>query len=647
MRNPVKIVLIVFCAFSLNGAAKPPPKEQKNPPVATSAFKYVDDFDDGRPPNLVGGDILTEAKPPAEISFSYDSSNTLDDQGYALKIDYRILPEAPASLIIGLNDMDISQALGLSFWLRSSGNIKISVSLKDNSLNTATLGLERYLSETDSWQKISLASADFPGPDFNSLKELSFILSAPETTTEGTLSVDEIVFFGPANVFFESLKDNLYAFPTLKRVNKKYLLREPDAILLKTLARDSWLYFKNLVDKKTHLPLDWIDLDETKENRIGDYTSPTNIGLYFLSIIGAFDLGFITKDEALSRLQDTLKVIKGLPRWNGLWYNWYSTTNLQITRQYISSVDNGWLAAGLIVLGQAFPEEAAKECAQLLEEMDFSHLYDPVEGKLYLGYELNREPPSPTPYHYGLLATEPRVASLIAIGKGDLPEDHWFRIFRTPPRGWTWQSQIPKGKYREYLGIDVFEGYYAYKDLRIVPSWGGSLFEFLMPTLVVKEKELAAQSLGLNNTHAIKAHIDYALNEKRYPVWGISPCSTPDGKYGGYTEFGVARLGAKGYKDEGVITPHASILAIDYFPQEVSKNIRNMLRHYDFYGEYGPYDSFNVLTKQVSTRYLCLDQGMLFVALANYLTKGKIRERFHNDPIIKKVEHLLEMEEFF
>ncbi|MCM8798494.1 MAG: DUF3131 domain-containing protein, partial [Candidatus Omnitrophica bacterium] len=534
----------------------------------------------------------------------------------------------------------------ISFWIKYFKGPKMEILLKDGKDNFRNLPVDKYLLSQENWQKVSVARADFPNLDFNHLKELILTISTPGVEREGEFFLDDFLFFGPAHLFFESLKDNLYGFPTQKIVDKKYLLKKSDEVLLKTIAEDTWLYFKNLVDRRSHLPVDWIDLDEKKEYRIGDYTSPTNIGLYLLSLVGAYDLGLITYEETIERANSTLNTLKNLPRWHGLFYNWYSTTNLQITRKYISTVDNGWLSAGLIVLRQAFPE--VKEiCEEILKAMDYSILYDPVEGKLYLGYELNREPPVPTPYHYGQIATEPRVTSLIAIGKGDVPPDHWFRIFRTLPQAWTWQRQKPQGKYREYLETDVFEGYYTYKELKIVPSWGGSLFEFLMPSLVLKEKELAPQGLGLNNENVIKAHMDYALNEKKYPVWGLSPCSTPDGRYGGYHEYGIADLGAKGYPDEGIITPHASILAIDYLPKEVIKNIRQMLKDFALYGEYGLYDSLDVYTKKVSSRYLCLDQGMLFISLANYLTNGKIRERFHQDPIIKKVEYLLSIEEFF
>jgi len=616
-------------------------KEEK---ILPFSLKYIDDFNDGCLPNLLGGKMTVEKEAPSELSYFYDKLDTFDQKGYSLKLKYRLVPQKKADLIIDLNDLDISRAYGFSFWIKKIDGPKIEVMLKDGEGREGKVFLD--IPSQRNWQKVSLKCSDFPEIDFNRLKELRLIFSSLDRFIEGELFLDEFFFFGPEHLFFESIKDNLYGFPTVKKLNKKYLLNRPDEVLLKEIARDTWLYFKNLVDKRTNLPVDWIDLDENKEYRIGDYTSPTNIGLYFLAIVGAYELGFITRGEALERVEATFNTLRKLPRWRGLFYNWYSTTNLQITRKYISSVDNGWLSAGLIVLRQAFPE-IEPVCTEILQGMDYSTLYDPVEGKLYLGYELNREPPVPTPYHYGQIATEPRVTSLIAIGKGDVPPEHWFRIYRTLPISWTWQRQKPEGKYREYLEIDVFEGYYKYKDLKIVPSWGGSLFEFLMPVLVLKEKELAPRGLGLNNENVIKAHIDYALSEKKYPVWGISPCSTPDGRYGGYHEYGIADLGSKGYTDEGIITPHASILAIDYFPQEVIKNIREMIKLYELYGEYGLYDSLDVHTKKVSSRYLCLDQGMLFVSLANYLTKGKIRDYFHNDPIIKNVEYLLSMEEFF
>jgi len=203
-----------------------------------------------------------------------------------------------------------------------------------------------------------------------------------------------------------------------------------------------------------------------------------------------------------------------------------------------------------------------------------------------------------------------------------------------------------RGNFYEYEGIKVFQGYYTAFGVKIVPSWGGSLFEFLMPTLLLKEKQLAPEALGLNDERAIKIQQAYA-KKKNYPVWGFSPCATPDGSYGGYSEFGVAEMGTKGYKDEGVVTIHASALALDFAPSDAIKNLKKIMEIYPAYGEYGFYDAIDVNTGKVALKYLCLDQAMTFIALDNYLNNGAVRKRFHGDPIAKKAEELLKIENFF
>ena len=305
-------------------------------------------------------------------------------------------------------------------------------------------------------------------------------------------------------------------------------------------------------------------------------------------------------------------------------------------------------AVALIVVRQAFPE-LAPLATSLLEPMDFSEFYDPQNGQMRLGYEIKEQ--RFAPYHYGLLSTEARIISAVAIGKGDVPEQHWFRVYRTLPKEWTWQRQIPHGTYRQYFGYDVFNGYYTYSDgqreIPFVPSWGGSLFEFLMPTLVIDEQRVAPRGLGLNDQRAVDIHIHYALQERGSPVWGLSPCATPKERHGGYSEFGVAALGSKGYKDEAIVTPHVSMLAVGFAPEAVQENLRGFLSRYAIYGPYGLYDAVDVKTGDVAYRYLALDQGMSLIALNNYLNGGAISRRFLADPIMKRVEPLLAAEQFF
>jgi hypothetical protein len=397
------------------------------------------------------------------------------------------------------------------------------------------------------------------------------------------------------------------------------------------------------VDRKTQLPVDHVRVEEP--GGVGSYTTPTNLAMYFLACVSAYELGIISKKEARDRALRTLETLRLMKRWKGFYYNFYHTGNLQVTREYISTVDSGWLAVAWVILRQAFPKELGDLASRFLKEVDFYEFYDPNIGQLQLGFD--EAAGDFSPYHYGLLATEARATSFVGIGKGDLPREHWWFIYRTPPKAWSWQNQIPEGKDKDIEGTTVFEGHYNYQGKKFVPSWGGSLFEFLMPALVMKEKELAPKGLGLNNRIATEIHIDYALNRQGYPVWGISPAAISSGRHWRYVEFGIKYLGVKGYRDEGVISPYAAFLALDTLPEHAIDNLRRMLELYPIYGEYGFYDSVNVRTGRVNTQYLALDQGMILAALANYLRQGVLKEHFHRDEVGQKAESLLGAEELF
>lgn len=417
-------------------------------------------------------------------------------------------------------------------------------------------------------------------------------------------------------------------------------LKKHDQQQLRQMAKQTWKYFDEQTDPDTHLPLDEIRLIDGSIQK-AEHTSPTNIGMYMMSTVAAEEMGFIQRNEALKRMRATLKTLDELEKWNGFLYNWYYTSDGSLKTdwgQFISSVDNGWYAAGLIVLRQTYPE-LAEEATQLLEAMDFGDLYHPGEGHLYGGYDVVTQ--SYTGHTYGMFNTEPRVASYIGIGKGDLPADHWWRMFRTFPPEWE-QQQTPTGTIRVYDGVEVFQGHYEYRGIRFVPSWGGSMFEALMPTMVMKEQELAPKGLGLNGLRYSQVQIAFA-EEKGYPVWGFSPCAIPDG----YTEYGVAEAGTwkDGYKDDGTVTPHASFLALDFVPNEAMKNIKRF-RELGSYGKYGFFDSINVRTGEVTPAYLALDQGMILVSIANHLHNGVIREAFHQDSIGSSYERLLVEEDF-
>jgi Putative glucoamylase/Protein of unknown function (DUF3131) len=443
---------------------------------------------------------------------------------------------------------------------------------------------------------------------------------------------------------------------------------------LQAIARDTWRFFDADTDPATHLPLDNIGLNGAPAR--GAYTSPTNIGVYFWSVVAAHDMGVIDRRAELDRVTATLAEVERLSKWNGFLFSWYSTTNghhidspggpdlegQPAKGQLISTVDNGWYASGLILVRQEFPELAQRATA-LLNAMDFSFFYDAgvpsnpqiTDGQMFGGYIADTGPAN---FHYGLLNTETRIAAYIGIGTHRMPGNVWWRTWRTLPASFDWQAQVPQGAtvtYRDPQSgkpFDVFEGHYSYGGMSFVPSWGGSMFESLMPALVVPENEWGPRSFGLNDVVYAKAQIAYAQQALHFPFWGLSPSSTPDDT-GGYLAYGAHGLasnsgpgcGGCAYA-ETAVTPHASFLALDVAPDQAFANIQRLRAVPGLYGPYGFFDAVDPRTNAVGHRYLVLDQSMIMAALDNVLADGAMHDHFARDPIIQAARPYLAMEQF-
>ncbi|MBI4398409.1 MAG: DUF3131 domain-containing protein [Candidatus Omnitrophica bacterium] len=584
------------------------------------------------------------------ISAKINKRDSAHASGQSLEISFWLFGTQEMAWESGLAPLDISRADYLLFWLKASTGVqnRLWVSLEDKHGLSKEIRLAPYSTRAAKnqrgWKLILVPMNAFGNLDLHHLESLRLIVRSGIFGLLGKVFLDEVGFAGPRNVFFESLKDNFSGFP--KSIpSDKYsgLLAMNDTSMLREIARDTWKYFDNIVDTKTHLIADHIKLNDPPF--VGDYTSPTNIGLYLIASIGAYHLGFISRQDAVGRISNTLDTLARLKQYRHFFFNYYNTTHLEPTSTLISSVDNAWLAAGLIAARSAFKKELYEKVSKFLNRMDFDFFYDPGVGQMSIGYDVTKK--NLLDFHYSLLCTEARILSMIAIGKHDVPRDHWFQIFRTPPSGWKWQSQKPREKEKKFQVYEVRTGFYIYEKRRFVPSWGGSLFEFLMPTLVIPEKSWSPEALGLNDQIVSGLHRDYALTERGYPVWGISPCSFARGKSAVYGEFGVKALGVKGYSDAGIVTPHAAFLALETIPQDALANIRAYLKHYDIYGEYGFYDSVHVKSKVVTRQYLALDQAMSFIALVNYLNHGSIQQLFATDDIGKEVRELLKSEDFF
>lgn len=404
------------------------------------------------------------------------------------------------------------------------------------------------------------------------------------------------------------------------------------------VATDTYEFFDIYTYPDTGLTSDRVNMSHPEVG--SNNTSPTNIAMYLMSTIVAVEMDLIDYDEAVEKLSLTLDTLEELEKWNGLFYNWYFVEDGELMTdwgQFISTVDNGWLTSGLVVTGQYF-EELADQSLALADAMDYTTLYDENADLFYGGYDVVTE--SHTDHHYGTLYSETRITSYLAIGKEDVPEAHWWHLNRTMLPTDSWQTQIPEGEYVTVDNHRYYNGHYEYEGIEYVPSWGGSMFEALMPAMVINEIELGTEAIGLNNARHVEGQIKYAeIND--LAAWGFSPASLPDG----YSEFGAPVLGISGYEDKATVTPHATFLALDYDVDAVADNLE-VLTELGMYGDFGYYDSINLDTEEIAEAYLSLDQGMIMVSIGNYLEDGLIRELFHSHPMGANGEHLLSDDQF-
>ena len=481
-------------------------------------------------------------------------------------------------------------------------------------------------------------------------------------------------------------------------------LTADDYRTLHRYAEDTWRSLVAMTDEDTGLPSDNVAADLSPPSR-SEYTSPTNIGGYLWSTIVARDLRIITIAEARSRLQQTLTTLATLERHDesGMFYNWYDpATGEQLTvwpvdgstvYPFLSSVDNGWLAAALRITGTAEPRLRAQADA-IYATMNFGFFYDEdalgedaPAGLIRGGFWDDELPPGCTMednygggtdlvhytcHHYGAFNTEPRIASYLGIVDETIPREHYFASWRTFPDtcDWSWPEQKPVGEWQEYLGVPVFEGAYRYRDLQLVPTWGGSMFEALMVPLFVPEERWGKRSWKINHPLTVDAHIQHGMEEAAYGYWGFSPSNDPAG---GYREYGVDPIGMEpnGYTSDqerttvdygfegcregtpppasygdGVVTPHASFLALRYAPRAAMENLANIKSDFDAYGLGGFYDAVAVGSRQVAQQHLSLDQSMIMAAIGNELAHNDVRFYFTLGGVREALRPLMAMEAF-
>ncbi len=432
-------------------------------------------------------------------------------------------------------------------------------------------------------------------------------------------------------------------------------------------ARLHWEFFEHFVSEKTS----WLAPDNYQEEpaEVAMRTSPTNIGLQLLANVSALDLGFITRPEMIERVERIFRALERMRRYRGHFFNWYDLDTLRVLEPaYISTVDSGNLAGHFIALKQACiqiihslqprtaemeimgrqlaggvlaaesqrrmsgtvapGEDVGDECARLRAiadrafayamEMDFTFLYDERRKLFSIGFETTSTTFDNS--YYDLLASEARLASFIAIAKGDVPVEHWFHLGRslTSDRG-----------------------------VRALVSWSGSMFEYLMPVLVTQSYPFTL----LDQTYhgAVRRQIMYG-GERSVP-WGVSESAYNVRDRSGiyqYRGFGVPDLALKrGLAKDLVVAPYATVLATLIEPRASLRNLATL----ESLGSLGPYGFRDAIdytrpapnsTYAIVGTYMAHHVGMSLVALTNALQRQIWQRRFHADPVVRSNELVLQ-----
>ncbi len=264
--------------------------------------------------------------------------------------------------------------------------------------------------------------------------------------------------------------------------------------------------------------------------------------------------------------------------------------------------------------------DVSRTAEKLFFAMDFTFLFDNSRKLFSIGYRATDG--NLDPNCYDLLASEARLTSFIAIAKGDVPSSHWFHLGR---------SLTPVGHGSALI------------------SWSGSMFEYLMPALVMRSP--SGSMLHQTYRQVVRRQIEYGI--ERHVPWGVSESAYNardlDLTYQ-YSSFGVPGLGLKrGLSEDMVVAPYATALAAMVDPTAANHNFAN-LAEAGGRGIYGYYEALDYTSSRVPDgqsvaivrAYMAHHQGMSLVALANVLLGGVMLGRFHGEPIVQATELLLQ-----
>ena len=446
--------------------------------------------------------------------------------------------------------------------------------------------------------------------------------------SRGTLLLSELLL--GSVVLLWIVAPRLASYLSEQRIKSRAALSPNDRETARRYAGLHWRYFDQFVNASTH----WLAPDNVQfdpETVVAMRTSPTNIGLQLLSTISAHDLGLLTAAELIERLERTFGTLHTLKRHQGHFFNWYELQDLRVLEPaYISTVDSGNIAGHLIAVRQACLDLAAREPAldsrltslaeqadAFVTEMNFAFLYDAKRKLFTIGY--HTESLTADESFYDLLASEARLASFVAIAKNDVPVEHWFRLSRPLNRTSSATALV---------------------------SWSGSMFEYLMPLLVMRSLPFTILDqtyhgvVERHHAHGRSHNVPWGVSESAYNVRDLHLTYQ-------YRAFGIADLALKrGLERDLVIAPYATALAALVDPERAFENLRR-LESMGALGDYGFVDALDYTRAAQGERFSLVNTsmahhvGMTVVALTNLLENDVWQNRFHATPLVQSAQLLL------
>ncbi len=390
------------------------------------------------------------------------------------------------------------------------------------------------------------------------------------------------------------------------------------------LARDTWQFFEEFVNEKTRfLPPDNVQLEPDRAEAMR--TSPTNIGLYLLSLTAAKTLGFIESETFALSVSRTVRTMEKLDKYEGHLYNWYDLKTLApLEPRFVSSVDEGNLAACLLTCAQALRRETSgldmslrslpSRLDRLFFSMRFELLYDRADGLFSIGLDPNTG--RLTEGRYDLMASEALLLSYVTVMSGQAPATHFMRLGRPLTRAGGGPALL---------------------------SWGGTMFEYLMPTLLLPL---------FNGTLLSSTCKNVVRAQRRYRP--LRPFGVSESGYFAFDEqlnyqyraFGLPALALAPDTSGDVVAPYASMLALPLFPRAAADNLI-VLKRLGAYGALGLYEALDYSKKRsamppaVVKSHMAHHQGMILCAASNVLTDHALSAIFCSIPAADAFRYLL------